>query len=167
MTAISEMVILHEKFKYDVCILYNGDKMKSDQLKKDVVDGAAPGQSDAAQVEILEYPYLLTLEVGDIADHISVARDDIHDVHVGSEIQPAHIGHEEVGDFQNGVSYIRDYYVVVQHGRPILVVHEEGGYNYGAEYQRNGGWKEVRFHSLAEVEASALDLYEEGGEYDE
>ena len=114
--------------------------------------------SKKEDIDMLAYEYVLSLEVGVIADHTSLARDDIHIVHIGSEIEPAHIGRSKEGDFDNGQSTISDFYVVVQHGVPLLVVHREFGANYGAEYQKNGGGKDIAVYKMPKIPVSNLDF---------
>ena len=129
--------------------------------------GEAPGSTQGVNngqggklsgIEYMEYEHELILEVGTIADHISVASDDIRTVRIGSDIEPMKIGHAEYGDFENGVSEIHDYYLIVQRGLPILIDAIEGGQNYGGEYQKNGGWKEFKAYALKEMPIDAIDL---------
>ena len=113
------------------------------------------------QVEYMEYPHELVLEIGSIADHTSMASDDVRTVRIGSDIKPVKIGHAEYGDFENGTSEIHDYYLIVQKGMPILIDAIEGGQNYGCEYQKNGGWKSYKAYTLKELPTDAIDLEED------
>ena len=112
-------------------------------------------------VELMEYEHELVIEVGSIADHTSMAQDDLRTVRIGSDIVPVKIGHAEYGDFENGTSEIHDYFLIVQKGVPILIDYIEGGYNYGCEYQKNGGWKEFKAYALKEMPVEAIDSEEE------
>lgn len=101
--------------------------------------------------------HTLVAHDGNHADSSSDSNESPNKVYIGSDIPPVRIGKKEEGDFENGVGFLREWWIIVQDGIPMLVDMCFESYNYGCQYMKNGGREYYKVYELAKVKNLVID----------
>jgi len=110
---------------------------------------------------IINMPHSLSVYDGHYADSGNMSQECPKEALLGSEIEPVKIGEISEGDFENGTGIEKFWFVIVQHGSPLLVETEKCSYNYGCQYMKNGGSESYKVLDLKNVENFQVEETEE------
>lgn len=105
-------------------------------------------------------PYSLDIEYGEVPQQGTTATNQQETVLIGSEIEPVKIENSEEGDVDNGESVMKTSWLIKQNEKFIIVVEVEEAFNYGCDYQKNGGYNYFEAYEVPSI----FELYRQSDE---